>query len=81
MTKEYYELRNNRISKVHKEIILQAMESYRSQAFNMKVKAVADGKQSKEKFWSKRAEIIEETLNWFATNIDSYPSMELEEEE
>ena len=43
MTKEYYELRNNRISKVHKEI-------------------------------------IDETLNWFATNIDSYPSMELEEE-
>ena len=81
MTKEYYELRNNRISKVHKEIILQALESYRSQAFNMEVEAVADGKQSKESFWSKRAETIEETLNWFATNIDSYPSMELEEEE
>lgn len=78
MTKEYYELRNNRISKVHKEIILQALESYRSQAFNMKVKAVADGKQSKERFWSKRAEIIEETLNWLNSNIDSYPSMEFE---
>lgn len=81
MTKEYYELRNNRISIIHKEIILQALESYRSQAFNMEVEAVADGRKTMESFWSKMVEIIEETLNWFATNIDSYPSMELEEEE
>lgn len=81
MTKEYYELRNNRISKLHKEIILQALESYRSQAFNMEVEAATDGRKTMESFWSKMAEIIEETLNWFATNIDSYPSMELEEEE
>lgn len=77
MTKEYYELRNNRISKVHKEIILQALESYRIQAFNMEVEAGEDGRKT----WSKMVEIIGETFNWFATNIDSYPSMELEEEE
>ena len=81
MTKEYYELRNNRISKVHKEIILQALESYRSQAFKMGVKAIEDGEKTSERYWETMVETIEETLNWFAINIDSYPSMELEEEE
>lgn len=53
----------------------------KGQAFNMEVEAATDGRQFMESFWSKMVEIIEETLNWFATNIDSYPSMELEEEE
>ena len=80
MTKEYYELRNNRISIIHKEIIFQTLEAYKSQALNMKAEAGADGKQWQEFFWNKMAEFIDETLNWFATNIDSYPSMELEKE-
>lgn len=78
--KEYYKLKENRISIIHKEIILQALEAYKSQAFKMGVKAIEDGEKTSERYWETMVETIEETLNWFATNIDSYPSMELEKE-
>ena len=80
MTKGHYKLKENRIDLEHWENIKMGLVIFREKAKEVEREAFNGGNKHKEKHFRKVCESIEKTFEWLESNIDSYPSMELEEE-
>lgn len=78
MTKEYYELRNNRIDSENWENIKMGLVIFREKAKEVEREAFNGGNKHKAEHFRKVCKSIEKTLDWLNSNIDSYPSMEFE---
>lgn len=80
MTKEYYELRNNRINLENWKNIKMGLVIFREKAKEVERDAFNGENKHKEKYFRKVCKSVDSTFEWLESNIDSYPSMELEEE-
>lgn len=80
MTKEYYELRENRINMGDLSNIRRGLAISIKKAKEMENKALNKGNAEEVELFKEVRKSIEKTLHWFNSNLDSYPSMELLEE-
>lgn len=80
MTKEYYELRDNRIDLEHWENIKAGLVIFDTETWKLMKEAINNGNIKRAEDYSKIRKSIEKTFKWLDSNKDYYPSMELEEE-
>lgn len=80
MTKEYYELRDNRIDLEHWKNIKIGLVIFDMEAWKSMEEAIDNGNVKKAEDYSNVHKSIEKTIKWLDSNKDCYPSMELEEE-
>lgn len=80
MTKEYYELRNNRISVQDITNIKRGLIISIGKFKEMEKEASKKGNSTMVVLLKELCKSVDSTFEWLESNIDSYPSMELEEE-
>lgn len=80
MTKEYYELRDNRIDLEHWENIKTGLVIFDTKVWKLMEEAIDNGNVKKAEDYSNVHKSIEKTIKWLDSNKDYYPSTELEEE-